>query len=58
MAKDERAAKAMDKNTIISLRMPKSMKLRLEELAAQDDRTLSNYIKLALKRHIKDELWE
>ena len=42
------------KETPISLRLDKELRKALEELAAKDLRTLSDYIRMVLTRHIQD----
>ena len=40
---------------MIGVRIPEKMKLKIEELAAQEDRTVSNYVYRILKQHFQNE---
>jgi predicted DNA-binding protein len=43
------------KETPISLRMDKELRRSLEELAAKDLRTVSDYIRVVLIRHVEEK---
>jgi predicted DNA-binding protein len=43
------------KETPISLRLDRELRKALEDLAAKDLRTLSDYIRVVLTRHVEDK---
>jgi hypothetical protein len=43
----------MTKSAVVNIRLEPSLKADLEKLAAADNRTLSGYIELLLRQHVK-----
>jgi len=44
----------MNKNEWVNVRVDEDTKKKLEKLAEQENRTLSNYIDTVLKRHVEE----
>lgn len=43
-----------EKTVYIPLRLPESLKEKIEELAKEDSRSFNSYVKVLLEKHIKD----
>ena len=44
-----------EKTVYIPLRLPESLKARVEELAKEDSRSFNSYVKVLLEKHVKDK---